>query len=306
MATVVITGGTGLIGQALTKALIQKGYEIIILSRHKKQQPGLRLAEWDPGKGTFEPQAIEKADFIIHLAGANVAEKRWTKARKKEILESRTKSSALIVQALHNTSNKVRAVVSASATGWYGPDQQIPNPKPFREEDPPATDFLGATCRQWEESISGVQQLNKRLVILRTGIVLSNDGGAYKEFKKPMRFGFATILGTGRQVLSWIHIDDLVNLYVHAVENTNMRGVYNAVAPEPVSNRALIKTMAASAGAPVRLPVPALVLKALLGEMSIEVLKSFTVSARKTSETGFTFQYPTIQQAVQQLNKKAS
>ena len=306
MATVLITGGTGLIGQALTKALQQKGYDIIVLSRHKKQEPDIRFAEWDPEKGTIESSAIEQSDYIIHLAGANVAEKRWTAARKKEILESRTKSSALIVKALQNMSNKVRAVVSASATGWYGPDPQIPNPRPFREEDPPANDFLGATCRQWEQSISGVQQLNKRLVILRTGIVLSNDGGAYKEFKKPMRFGAATILGPGRQVLSWIHIDDLVNLYLHALENENMSGVYNAVSPHPVDNRTLINSMAATAGVPLRLPVPAIVLKAVLGEMSIEVLKSFTVSAKKISGAGFVFQYPTIQQAVAQLNKKAS
>ena len=257
-------------------------------------------------KGTVEPWAIEQSDFIIHLAGANVAEKRWTAARKKEILESRTNSSALIVQSLQQIPNQVKAVISASATGWYGPDPQIPNPQPFREEEPPANDFLGSTCRQWEESIYPVQQLGKRLVILRTGIVLSNNGGAYTEFNKPMQFGVGTVLGSGHQVVSWIHVDDLVNMYLYVLENQHIRGVYNAVAPEPVSNGTLITTMSATAGARLRVPVPALMLKAMLGEMSIEVLKSFTVSAKKIMDTGFQFQYPQIQQAVQQLNKKAS
>ena len=306
MATVLITGGTGLVGQALTKALQRKGYGIIILSRHKNEQANIRFAAWDPEKGRIDARAVEEADYIIHLAGANVVEKRWSEARKKEILESRTKSSALIVQSLRSTPNKVKAVISASATGWYGPDPQVPNPRPFREEDPPANDFLGTTCRQWEQSISGVQESGKRVVILRTGIVLSTEGGAYREFKKPMRFGVASILGSGKQVVSWIHIDDLVRLYLHALEKQNISGVYNAVAPQPVNNRTLIKTMAGAAAVPLQVPVPALVLKAMLGEMSIEVLKSFTVSAKKISDTGFTFQYPTIQEAVRQLNKKAS
>jgi uncharacterized protein (TIGR01777 family) len=216
MATVLITGGTGLIGKALTKELMAKGYEVIVLTRkvggEKAQPAGLSYAQWDIEKQTIDEKAIQKADYIIHLAGANVAEGRWTDKRKKEILESRTKSSGLIVKALSEIQNKVKAVISASGIGFYGPDPAIPNPKPFVETDPADPSFLGETCRQWENSIDPVINLGKRLVKLRTGIVLSNDGGAYAEFKKPLNFGVASVLGSGKQIVSWIHIHDIVGM----------------------------------------------------------------------------------------------
>jgi uncharacterized protein (TIGR01777 family) len=167
------------------------------------------------------------------LAGAGIADKRWTKKRKKEIRDSRVKSSGLIVKSLSELPNNVKAVVSASAIGWYGADSVIPNPKPFREDDPPDAGFLGETCREWEAGIEPVTGLGKRLVKLRTAIVMSNAGGALKEFKNPLRFGVAPILGNGRQVMSWIHIDDLVRLYIAAIENEKLEGVYNAAAPYP-------------------------------------------------------------------------
>ena len=307
MATVLITGGTGLIGTALTHALISKGYGVVVLTRDATNKPdkNIRYAAWDIGKGTIDEAALQEADFIVHLAGANVAGRRWTKSRKKEIRESRTGSSTLIAKALKEIPNKVQAVVSASAIGWYGPDPQIPNPRPFRETDPPHNDFLGQTCVQWEESIRPAAA-SKRLVILRTGIVLSSEGGAYKEFKKPLGFGVAAVLGSGNQVISWIHIDDLVQLYIHALESRNMEGVFNAVAPHPVSNRDLITAMAAEKKIAVPMPVPEAVLKIMLGEMSIEVLKSTTVSAAKTIETGFRFLFHDIWSAAADLNDKAS
>src|SRR5215203_1277539 len=223
MATVLITGGTGLIGQALTKELIAKGYDVIILSRNptKDTQSGEKVsyAAWNLSAQTIDEEAIQKADYIIHLAGANVAGGRWTEKRKKEIVESRTKSGDLLVNALKNIPNNIRAVISASAVGFYGADSAIPNPKPFVETDPADDSFLGRTCVQWESSIDPVMEAGKRLVKLRTGIVLSNDGGAYAEFKKPLKFGIASVLGNGRQVISWIHIKDIVGLYIYAIEN---------------------------------------------------------------------------------------
>jgi uncharacterized protein len=309
MSTVLITGGTGLIGSALSELLLQKGYEIIILTRGASEKKpaavnkNISYAPWDVLKQKIDVDAIKKADYIIHLAGAGVADKRWTDTRKKEILNSRTQSSALIVKALKENTNKVKAVISASAIGWYGADRVVPNNKPFTETDPPDTSFLGETCRQWEESIEPVTQLDKRLVILRTGIVLSNKDGALTEFKKPLQFGLATILGSGKQVISWLHIDDLCRMYLLAIENESMQGVYNAVAPKPVTNKELTLQLAKAERGKLytTVHVPAFVLKLIIGEMSIEVLKSATVSGDKIRLAGFTFLYPTIEAALNQL-----
>jgi uncharacterized protein len=305
METVLITGGTGLIGQALTKELVARGYTVVIITRDSKaagKQSKVQYAQWDVVRQSIDKEAVAKADFIVHLAGANVAEGRWTEARKREIRESRTQSGALLVKALKEYPNGVRAVVSASAIGWYGPDVQVPNPKPFTESAPANSDFLGTTCRQWEDSISGVQEAGKRLVVLRTGIVLSAEGGAYKEFEKPLRFGVASVLGSGRQVVSWIHIADLVGMYIAAIRNERWQGVYNAVAPQPVSNKELIQTMARQRGKfYITTKVPEAALKAALGEMSIEVLKSTTVSSRKVEEAGYQFLFPNIGTAVHNL-----
>jgi uncharacterized protein (TIGR01777 family) len=309
MATVLITGGTGLIGQALTAALVAKGHKVIVLTRKSgnKATPNITYAQWDVHAQTIDKEAVAQADFIVHLAGANVADGRWTEKRKQEIRDSRVRSGELLGKALGEMPNRVKAVVSASATGWYGPDPVIPNPKPFVETDPAAQDFLGATCREWEESMQPITSMGKRLVLFRTGIVLSNRGGAYAEFKKPLRFGVASILGSGRQVVSWIHIDDIVNLYINAIETESWQGVYNAVAPQPVSNKQLITAIAKQRGGfYITTHVPELALKTALGEMSVEVLKSVTASAAKLEKAGYPFLFPHIDTAVRNLHKNAS
>lgn len=310
METILITGGTGLIGKGLTKVLLEKGYAVIILSRSPGKSistnPQLSYAAWDIKRQTIDSAAIEKANYIIHLAGASVAEKRWTDKRKQEILDSRVKSSALLVEAVRKHGNNLKAVISSSAIGFYGADDFSNGiNRGFSENDLPSTDFLGSACKEWEESIEPVASFGKRLVRLRTGIVLSNDGGALKEFIRPLKFGLATILGNGKQVISWIHIDDLVNMFIHAIENEKMNGVYNAVAPNPVSNKKLILQLAKKRNKffiPVN--VPSFILKIVLGEMSIEVLKSATVSSVKTEESGFKFLYPTIETAIDNLTGK--
>jgi uncharacterized protein (TIGR01777 family) len=319
MATVLITGGTGLIGKTLGHALLEKGYCVIVLTRNPEKQiassPGLSYAKWDIVNKAIDPDVIAKADHIIHLAGAGVADKRWTKKRKQEIVSSRVESCKLIVDSLKVIPNKVKAVISSSAIGWY----LTPGPSPsfgfapdklgegggFRkleETDPAANDFLGITCKQWEESIEPVTQLGKRLVKLRTGIVLSKEGGALKEFIKPLRFGIAAILGSGKQIISWIHINDLVRMFIAAIENENMSGVYNAVAPNPVSNKELTLQLAKSRHKffiPVH--VPSFLLKIVLGEMSIEVLKSASVSCEKILDTSFKFHFPDIHTALENI-----
>jgi uncharacterized protein len=294
-----------LVGKALGQALIKKGYSIIILSRQqgkKSDAANLSYAAWDVEKQTIDKAAISSADYIIHLAGAGVADKRWTAKRKQQIVNSRVQSSQLLVDSLTTIPNKVKVVVSASAIGWYGPDPVIPNPTAFDESYPADKAFLGDTCKKWEESIEPVTQLDKRLVKLRTGIVLSNNGGALVEFKKPLQFGVAAILGNGKQIVSWIHIDDLVRLFIAAIENDSMHGAYNAVAPHPVSNKELTIQLAKSRKKFfIPLHAPSFVLKVVLGEMSIEVLKSATVSSVKVQQTGFDFQFPTIEAALSDL-----
>jgi TIGR01777 family protein len=308
MPAVLITGGTGLIGKNLTRHLINKGFEVIIVSRkppHSSTEEKITYAEWDIVEQKLDIAAIAKADHIINLAGAGVMDKRWTEKYKKEIVESRTKSSELIVKALKENPNKVKAVISASAIGWYGEDKK--DKKAFIETDPPDENFLGDTCRLWEESIEPVTALNKRLIKLRTGIVLSNDGGALAEFKKPLRFGLAPIFGSGKQIISWIHMDDLCRMYIYAIENESISGSYNAIAPLPVSDKKLMLNLAKLMRGQFYIPlhVPQFLLKLILGERSIEILKSATVSDEKIKATGFTFLYPTIDAALKELTHKS-
>lgn len=304
MPTVLITGGTGLVGTALTKALLKKGYKVIILTRNSSKKlpaQGINYANWNVEKQYIDIKALQQADHIVHLAGAGVVEKSWTDKYKKEIVASRTESSQLIIDTLKNNSNSVQSVISMSAIGWYGPDKEPVIP--FSESDPADGHFLGETCRLWEESIEPVAALGKRLVKLRTGIVLSNEGGALAEFKKPIRFGTAAILADGKQIVSWIHIDDLCRLIIYAIENENLRGSYNAVAPEPVSNKTLTLTLAKIMKGKFFIPfhVPAFVLQIMMGQRSTEVLKSATVSCKKILDTGFTFSYKNIEAALKDL-----
>lgn len=303
MATICITGGTGMIGTRLIELLIAKNHELIILTRKSKPAFGnVRFAEWNLEKGTIDASAIEKTDYIIHLAGAGVADKRWTTKRKEEIANSRTQSSALLVKALTEIPNHVKAVISSSAIGWYGPDKAKTD-KGFVETDAAYNDFLGQTCLQWEQSIEPVTNLNIRLVKLRTGIVLSNEGGALKEFKKPLKFGLASVLGSGTQIISWIHVDDLCRMFEYAIEHETINGSYNAVAPKPVSNKELTLSLAKKmrGNAFITTPVPSFVLKLMLGEMSVEVLKSTTASSAKIQNAGFQFLYPSLDAALNEL-----
>jgi len=315
MATVLITGGTGMIGTHLSEMLADNGYNVIILSRNPQETArdtdfqtrkgffrnggNIYYSRWDIENQYIDPSAITNADYIVHLAGAGVADKRWTESRKKEIVESRTLSSALLVKALKEQPNKVRAVISASAIGWYGPDKG----RPFIETDPHSNDFLGETCYKWEQSIGPVADLGIRLVRLRTGIVMSSEGGALREFRKPLRVGAAAILGEGKQVISWIHVMDLCRLFMFAIDEKEINGVYNAVAPNPATNRELTMTLAKhiTNNRHYTVKVPAFVLKLVLGEMSTEVLKSATVSSKKIQDAGFHFDFPTLDKAIDDL-----
>lgn len=306
MQTVLITGGTGLVGTALCHHLVQKGYKVIVLTRSPGYQEdinGVSYAAWNVKKQTIDVNAVQQADYILHLAGAGVFEKKWTSTYKAEILNSRIQSSRLLVDTLKTHTHHVKAIISSSAIGWYGPDKI--NGHFFSEKEPAANDFLGQTCLQWEQSIGAVENLQVRVCKLRTGIVLCNNGGALNEFKKPLRFGVAGILGSGQQVISWIHIDDLCRLFHHAMV-TSVNGSYNAVAPLPVTNKQLTLTLAKALRGRFFIPlhIPAFILKIIMGASSIEVLKSTTVSAEKIKATGFIFLYPSIEAAITKLAGK--
>ena len=304
MQTVLITGGTGMVGQSLTNLLIDKGYKVIVLTRQKKQSSRLHFSyvQWDVNKQWIDPAAIAAADFIIHLAGEGVADKRWTASRKKAILDSRVDTSRLIVKSLKDNPNKVKAIVAASAIGWYGPDNDKSIATGFVETDAVDPSFLGDTCRQWEESMHPVKELGIRLVTIRIGIVFNKKGGALAEFIKPARLGVAAILGDGKQIVSWIHQYDLNRMMLFAIEQDQVTGIYNAVAPDPVDNATLTKAIAQRFHKwAIPFKVPSFILKIMLGEMSVEILKSAKVSATKIIAAGFTFNYASMDEALDDL-----
>lgn len=307
MPTTIITGGTGTIGKSLINYLLELGHTLIIFTRNrenKSDHKNISYKTWEPIEGIIDHESIANADYIINLAGAGVMDKAWTPNYKKLILESRTKSGLLLSETIAKVPNKIKAVISASAIGWYGEDKvNLLHSYGFIESDPPAKNFLGETCLLWEESIDGVSKNNIRLVKLRFGIVLSKEGGAYPEFTKSIKFGVASILGNGKQVVSWIHVDDLCRMIVYCLEHTEIEGVYNAVAPEPVRNKELViqiaKTIKGKFFVPVHIAKS--ILQLMMGKRSIEILKSTKVSCKKIRSAGFTFLYPNIKLAVEQL-----
>ncbi|MEO5500219.1 MAG: TIGR01777 family oxidoreductase [Ginsengibacter sp.] len=309
MSTVLLSGGTGLIGSNLTRHLLEKNYHVIILTRDAKMKSGnpkIKYSYWNVKDGKIDEADVNACDHIVHLAGAGVMDKNWSEEYKKIIIESRTKSAALIISILYKQKQKVKSFVSASAIGWYGKKDKDISDQAFVETDLPAEDFLGETCVLWEAAVKPVEELGVRLVKLRTGIVLSNEGGAFTEFKRPLQFGVAAIFGKGKQMISWIHIDDLCRMYVASIENSFMSDSYNAVSPNPVTQKEfmihLAKKMRNLFYTPIH--IPQFILKLLLGKRSTEILKSSNVSCKKIKSTGFTFLYPTLESALDQLLKK--
>jgi len=302
--TIGITGGTGFVGTALKMLLLQKGHRVIIFTRQKPSQPGndqLRYSLYNPRLGTMETAALEECDHIVNLAGANVAGSRWTKSYKKEIRDSRIADTQFLVQQLNTYGKRCQSFVTASATGYYGAD--LNGGQAFAETDNAATDFLGQTCADWEAASTGLNPDIKR-VVLRIGIVLGKDAGALPEFIKPLKMGVMPLFGNGKQTISWIHLNDFAGLIHYAIENESISGIYNAVAPTPLSEQALMKAIQRTRHKlAVPVPIPAFVLKMMLGEMSTEILKSYTVSANKIVATGFNFQFPNADAALKDLIK---
>lgn len=294
---ILITGASGLIGSRLTELLIAGGHSVRHLGRSKKSGQ-VSTFLWDPIAGIIDIQALEQIDTIIHLAGASVAEKRWTASRKKEILNSRIKSTELLYQALKNNRHNTKTFVSASAIGYYGFGQ---DDKIFVEQDKPGNDFLAQVTRQWETEVDKISTLGLRVAKIRIGIVLSEKGGALKEMARPIKFGVGSPLGTGKQFLSWIHIDDLCEMFVKAIEDENMNGAYNATTAW-CTNEEMTKAIAKILQKPLWLPsVPSFFLKIVLGEMADIVLKGSKVSAEKIKQAGYRYKFAILNDALNNL-----
>lgn len=294
---VLITGGSGLIGRRLTQMLLDKGYEIALLSRKKLNIPSVQVFEWDIQKGYIEEGALDNLHFLVHLAGTNVGEGRWTEERKKSILESRTESIRLIARKLAEKQIKPAAFTSASGISYYGQDT---GDRKNTETTPAGSDFLSHVSIEWEKAADEIAALNVRTVKLRTGIVISKDGGAIPKMALPARFGLGAPLGSGKQWLSWIHLDDMCRMYMEALENESWQGAYNAVAAPPVTNDGLTKAICKVLHHPQWLPnVPSFALKLVFGEMAAVILGgSYVVNERIERETGFRYQYGELEDAL--------
>lgn len=297
---ILITGATGLIGRELVALLLQNGVTVHYLTTSKKKiesKPNYHGFFWNPNQGIIDENALMGVDSIIHLAGATIS-KRWTPKYKQEIIESRILSSNVLYKALKDNPHTVKQIVSASAIGIY-PDSLT---KVYTEENKEVDDsFLGKVVLKWEESVNKFKSLNVKVAKIRTGLVLSNKGGALPEMEKPIKMGLGSPFGSGKQIQSWIHIQDLVELYLFAVQN-ELEGVYNAVAPNPVTNKKLTQEIAAVLKKPLFMPnIPKFLISLVLGEMHTILFASQNVSNQKIESAGFKFKYKQVDKALKNL-----
>lgn len=294
---VLLTGGSGFIGKHLTDVLIEAGFSVSVLSRSDKENTArITYYKWNLKKNYIDKNAVLNADYIIHLAGEGIVDKRWTKKRKRAILESRVRPIEMIFSVLENNNKKLEAFVSASAVGIYG---AVTSHKICTEDTIPADDFLGTTCQKWEAAVDRIGSLNIRTVKVRTGIVLGKEEGFIKKMIPTFKSGFGAILGSGKQYLPWIYIEDLSNIYLKAVQDSKLEGPYNACITDNTTNSRLSKVLAKLYGYSIWLPkVPPFVLKILLGEMSKVVLTGQRISSEKIQKTGFQFQFTDLEKTL--------
>ena len=273
-----------------------------LLSRNSSPGPATETFFWNLEQGEIDSEALNSCDFIIHLAGTNIGGKRWTRTRKEEIVNSRIKSAELIFNKLDKKNMKLKAFISASAIGYYG---AVSTDRVFDESATAADDFLGKTCRDWEEAADRFHAIGIRTVKIRTGIVLSEKGGALPRIHMPVKLGLGAPIGQGKQYMPWIHINDLCAIYIHALEQENMQGAYNAVAPEHITNNAFTRTIAQILQKPYWFPnIPAAAMNILFGKMAVMLLEGSRVSSDKIRNTGFNYLFPDLESALKNLYSK--
>lgn len=290
---ILIGGGTGLVGQRMAQLLQQRGYPVHILTRSPKGRPNHYA--WDIKSKSIDIKAFHDVKYVINLAGASIADKLWTRVRKKLIRDSRVESNNLLIEKIERHQIPVQAFISASAVGIYGDqkdqwinENQRGNPK----------DFMVDTCIQWENTLTHPGLDSIRKVIIRIGLVLSGSGGVLPKLLMSFKAGFGSYFGNGKQYYPWIHIDDLCNIFIHAIEDDSIQGAYNGVAPSPHTNKDIIKGIGERLGKSTMVPVPVIALKIGMGEMASVVLNSNRVSADKLIQTGFNFKYPDLKSAL--------
>lgn len=297
---VLITGATGLIGNELVSLLLQNGVNIHYVTTSNKKivnELNYKGFYWNPEQGIINENCLMGVDAIIHLAGATIS-KRWIKSYKQEIIESRLLSSAVLFKALKNHPNQVKQIVSASGTAIYPNNDTVIYDENSQEID---NSFLANVVFKWEESVDKFKSLGLKVCKLRTGIVLSNKGGALIEMAKPIKMGLGSPFGNGKQIQSWIHIHDIAALYFFAISN-DLEGVYNAVAPNPVSNDKLTTAIATVLKKPLFMPnIPKFMMKLLLGEMHELLFENRNLSAQKIIDKGFVFKNKTIEKAIKNI-----
>ncbi|WP_432711679.1 TIGR01777 family oxidoreductase [Pedobacter sp.] len=295
---ILITGATGMIGTELLPALQQQGHTVSILTRKPTKLKDVQVFLWDVYQQKIDTQCLAKVDTIIHLAGENIATKKWTKERKQQLVDSRVLSAALLFKTLKEVPNQVTTFISASAVGYYGDcGDEI-----LTEDDANGSGFLADCCEKWEAAVDEGKSLNLRVVKIRTGFILKKGEGGLAAMDKPIRFFAGAPLGTGLQWVPWIHIRDIVKIYLAATDDSNMKGAYNACAPYPVTNTTLTKGIAQVLHRPVwPFTVSETVLNALLGEMSTVALMSTNTSAQKLLDSGFTFNFTQLDAALKNI-----
>lgn len=297
MAKILITGGTGLVGNQLSKILSNSGHEVRHLSRTPDPDAEFPTFEWNIKENFLDPKAIDGIDHIIHLAGAGVADKRWTDDRKKVIINSRVDSIKLLHNEVKSANLKLDSFISASAIGYYGMDTGESH---LDENSSAGEDFLAEVVKKWETEADTFAAITK-VAKVRIGVVLSEKGGAMVEIAKPINYLVGAPLGSGKQYMSWIHLEDLCQVFAYVLEN-NLEGTYNATAPNPVTNEALTKTLAKALKKPLFLPnVPGFMMKLILGEMAEMVLGGNYVLSDKIQSTGFKFKFTEVEAAVKDL-----
>jgi uncharacterized protein len=299
MLNVLISGGSGFVGKHLSKKLSEKGYHVSILTR--KKRPSFKYVQWiwDLNEEYIEKGAIESAHYIIHLAGENISERRWTKKRKREIIDSRTKTAALIYKKVQKENKNLKAFISASAVGYYG---AITTDKIFEESDNAANDFIGKVCQAWETSADQFTNLGIRTVKIRTSVVLAANEGALKKMIFPTKLGLGSPIGNGKQYLPWIHINDLCEIYIKAIEDPGMTGPVNAVAPEFTNNKEFMKTLAEVLDKPFWFPsIPKFFMKIIFGEMACILNEGSRISSKKIVKNGFIFRHATLKKTLMSI-----
>ena len=298
MKTILITGGSGMIGTRLTEMLKEKEYNVIWLSRERYIKAETPRFRWDYTKGEIDIEALEQADIIVHLAGSSLGDESWTRNKKQKIVESRVLTAKLLLETLQAINKKPEAFISASAVGYYG---MHTDDKIYTEEDQPGkNDFLSRTCKKWESSVfSFKDEMDIRTVALRTAFVISKESEAFKKMIFPTRFGLGSSIGKGKQYMNWIHLEDICGLYLKSIEDSTMSGIYNASAPQHITNKEFMRTVAKEMKRPFIIPfVPSIFLRLFMGESAGMILEGSRISTEKTLNAGYQFKYTTAQEAI--------